>query len=34
MPKLRTEGVKKAVEARDKPFGDGRPNGSGRGGRS
>src|SRR3954468_85827 len=33
MPKLRTEGVKKAVEARDKPFGDG-PNGSGRGGRS
>src|SRR5258707_13128500 len=34
MPKLRTEGVKKAVEARDKPFGDGRPFGSGRGGRS
>jgi enoyl-CoA hydratase len=24
MPKLRTEGVKKAVEARDNPFGDGR----------
>jgi enoyl-CoA hydratase len=32
MPKLRTEGVKKAVEARDKPFGDG-PDGSGRGSR-
>jgi len=24
MPKLRTEGVKQAVEARDNPFGDGR----------